>query len=174
VRSVCCLAWNGQPPTGGPLPQGITLEVVDSDRDAAELYETDSLAFSENPDYHPAPLEAFCDEHLSTRDLHHPSSCTARLRKRPVGFVLCRKTDSLGYIDLLAVIPAFRRQGIGRALLLHALRTLAGEGATEVRLDVASDNPRALRLYGSVGLRVLHEVMVFEKASERTAVVYRA
>jgi mycothiol synthase len=40
----------------------------------------------------------------------------------------------LGHVDLLAVAPAQRRQGVGRALLAEAERRLAGLGATEVLL----------------------------------------
>jgi ribosomal protein S18 acetylase RimI-like enzyme len=47
--------------------------------------------------------------------------------------------------------------------LAHALHTLRADGAQEVRLDVASDNPRALALYRGAGMTERHEVQVFEK-----------
>lgn len=164
VRSVHCLGWDGQPALAPrPLPEGITLAPLDADRDARELHQIDALAFSANRDYHEESFEAFVDEHLSTSDLHGPSSVIARQAGRGVGFVVCRRSGDEGYVDLLAVVPDVRRRGVGRALLVHALSTLAGAGATESRLDVASDNPRALRLYRSVGMAERHEVVVYEK-----------
>ncbi|MGW5671715.1 GNAT family N-acetyltransferase [Micromonospora sp. NPDC003776] len=44
------------------------------------------------------------------------------------------RDSRLGHVDLLAVAPAERRQGIGRALLAEAERRLAGLGATELLL----------------------------------------
>jgi ribosomal protein S18 acetylase RimI-like enzyme len=81
---------------------------------------------------------------------------------------LCRATGSgVGVVDLLAVDPALRRQGLGRALLLGALRRFAGAGLTEGRLDVAADNPPAVALYASVGMSVAQRTHVFEKPLNR-------
>ncbi len=95
--------------------------------------------------------------------MHRPSSRIAQRDGQPVGFVLCRRSESRGYVDLLAVAPFARRAGVGRALLCHALSTLADEGTRDVWLDVASDNPRALALYRGVGMHDRHEVVVYEK-----------
>jgi len=62
----------------------------------------------------------------------------------------------IGVIDHLEVIPSFRHQGIGRALLIHALAHLAAR--TEYTwLDVDRDNAPATRLYQQVGFMVHHE-----------------
>ncbi|SBT48568.1 GNAT family N-acetyltransferase [Micromonospora auratinigra] len=47
---------------------------------------------------------------------------------------LSARDGRLGHVDLLAVTPARRRQGVGRALLAEAERRLAGLGATELLL----------------------------------------
>ena len=54
-----------------------------------------------------------------------------------------------------AVAPALRRQGLGRALLAHALRQLAAAGATRCLLDVRASNAGALALYTRLGFRPL-------------------
>ncbi|MEV1142918.1 GNAT family N-acetyltransferase [Micromonospora sp. NPDC049799] len=54
-----------------------------------------------------------------------------------VGTVVCSisgRDTRLGHVDLVAVDPAHRRRGVGRALLSYAERTLAGLGAAEVLL----------------------------------------
>lgn len=58
-------------------------------------------------------------------------------------------------VDGLAVAPGWRGRGIGTALI-HALKDEARHnGQQAVRLDVASNNPRARALYARLGFRVL-------------------
>jgi ribosomal protein S18 acetylase RimI-like enzyme len=47
--------------------------------------------------------------------------------------------------------PAWQGRGIGREVLRRVCHELRAEGARRVRLEVAVDNDRALRLYTSVG-----------------------
>ena len=64
-------------------------------------------------------------------------------------------------VDLLAiaVVPNCQRQGIGRALLLEAIRiaTKAAHGFThaDLRLTVSETNPVAQRLFSSEGFEIL-------------------
>ena len=59
------------------------------------------------------------------------------------------------YISHLAVLPEFRRQGVGRALLRHAepLAVIAGLGKCGLCVDI--DNPNAQHLYQSHGYQVI-------------------
>jgi ribosomal protein S18 acetylase RimI-like enzyme len=61
----------------------------------------------------------------------------------------------------LAVEPGFRRHGVGRRLLAHAidLAHLAARDADvrEMRLTVADDNAAGKRLYASAGFRAVDE-----------------
>lgn len=57
------------------------------------------------------------------------------------------------HITTFAVLPAYRRRGIG-GLLLHALMTLSADlGAAVVTLEVRLGNASARRLYGRFGFR---------------------
>lgn len=56
------------------------------------------------------------------------------------------------YIDSLAVAPAHRGKGLGRALLLEAV-TQAQAVGLRAALLVDPDNPPALRLYSAVGFK---------------------
>ena len=53
----------------------------------------------------------------------------------------------------LAVEPAARRQGLGRALLARFGVEAAAAGATRAFLEVATDNLPAIGLYASAGYR---------------------
>lgn len=57
----------------------------------------------------------------------------------------------LGHVKDLAVHPDRRGQGIGRALLAHALSVLGARGAASVKLEVRADNEPAIGLYRQFG-----------------------
>jgi ribosomal protein S18 acetylase RimI-like enzyme len=70
----------------------------------------------------------------------------------------------LGWVESLAVRRAWRRRGLGRALLLHAFRAFHGRGSTAAGLSVDAENPTgALRLYESVGMRAVQTRVIYEK-----------
>ena len=61
--------------------------------------------------------------------------------------------DDLGWVGQLAVDPAWRGRGLGRALLLHALADFRRRGLPRAALSVHGGNDRAAALYESVGMR---------------------
>jgi mycothiol synthase len=59
-----------------------------------------------------------------------------------------------GWTDLLGVAEAHRGRGLGRFLLVDAMRAYAEEGLEFAGLGVDVDNPRALELYTALGYEV--------------------
>lgn len=59
------------------------------------------------------------------------------------------------YIDSLAVLPQFRGQGIGSALLTAAERQAEAHGLGRCSLFVTQINPRAKQLYERMGYQVV-------------------
>lgn len=59
-----------------------------------------------------------------------------------------------GWTDLLGVAEAHRGRGLGRWLLVDAMRRYAAEGLQYAGLGVDVDNPRALGLYTGLGYEV--------------------
>lgn len=55
------------------------------------------------------------------------------------------------YVNVLAVFPEFRGQGIGRVLLSHADALGRAAGTRGMAIIVASANDRAMRLYARTG-----------------------
>ncbi|MFI0449204.1 GNAT family N-acetyltransferase [Actinomadura sp. 6N118] len=83
-----------------------------------------------------------------------------------VGVALCsiRRDRTMGEVEELSVRADRRRLGIGRALLLEALRSLRKEGATTARLHTGTANPhRSYDLYESVGFRRQNEYVRYRK-----------
>lgn len=59
-----------------------------------------------------------------------------------------------GYVDTLCVLPAYRRQRLGTALLLSGLHALKEAGVESATLDTDTDNPtQAMGLYDYVGFQ---------------------
>ena len=91
------------------------------------------------------------------RDQPHSLVLLALDGGRPVGVAVCFFGLStflarpLLNIHDLAVVPANRGQGIGRALLKTAERRALQRGCCKLTLEVQEDNTRARNLYGRFG-----------------------
>jgi mycothiol synthase len=66
-------------------------------------------------------------------------------------------------IHMLGVDPAFRKQEIGKAILLHGLEDLKAKGVDIVELTVDGENPAACALYESTGFEVYAKTQWYEK-----------
>lgn len=67
------------------------------------------------------------------------------------GFVMGREAGGEAEILTLAVRPAARGKGLGRALIVAMAAHAQTLGATGIFLEVAHDNPPALALYAGLG-----------------------
>jgi ribosomal protein S18 acetylase RimI-like enzyme len=64
----------------------------------------------------------------------------------------------------VCVHPAWRRQGLARSLMVHALREIHSRGAPEIRLHTRDDfRTRARDLYAQLGFRILKEFPRYRK-----------
>ena len=60
-------------------------------------------------------------------------------------------SDEVGAIQNVAVLPDYRRLGVGRALVLGALQGFQRAGVQRVTLEATSDNLSAVNLYQRIG-----------------------
>ena len=67
----------------------------------------------------------------------------------------------LGSIQNVGVMAPYRGQGLGRALVLQALRGFRSSGLTRATLEVTAENSGAVQLYRSVGF---HKIKTLYKA----------
>jgi mycothiol synthase len=89
---------------------------------------------------------------------------------------LCRSQhgddETMGWVSTLGVTRAYRRRGLGLALLRHAFEELRSRGKTSVGLGVdASSLTGATKLYEKVGMYVSERIDVYEKEL-RPGIVY--
>ena len=73
----------------------------------------------------------------------HPGGCCATIQ--------CAAEGGAGSIQNLGVMPKFRGQGLGEALVLQALAAFKAAGLASAQLDVTAENEKALRLYERLG-----------------------
>jgi ribosomal protein S18 acetylase RimI-like enzyme len=103
---------------------------------------------------------------LFDREGHDPSLyLVAEADGDIAGAALCdwKRNGDWGWVERLGVRPAWRRRGIGEALLRAAFAEFHRRGERTVALQVDAESPTgATRLYERAGMRVLYEV-VWEK-----------
>jgi mycothiol synthase len=147
-------------------PVGAELRDLDPDRDGPPLYDAELEAFADEWDYVPLGYEEW-RERVFGRARFDPSlvpvvwagdEVVAFSRNYP------KRNGDWGWIGTLGVRPAWRRRGLGLALLRESFRRFRGTGETTVALGVDTQNPTgATRLYERAGMRVLWQADVWQK-----------
>ena len=83
------------------------------------------------------------------------------------GFSISKQSSidsNAGYVAMLGVRRAWRKQGLGEALLLHAFAAFRERGWTRGTLGVDASSPTgATRLYERAGMRVYRDTAFFER-----------
>jgi len=150
--------------------QAVELRQADplgSEEDLRTLNALYNESFSEHFDFRPETLEETRAwfEHEGYEDY----VVFALLDGRPVGFVVATVSKDLpelsfksGFINAIGVLRAYRRQGVGTALMLEAIEWLTSKGAEVVELGVDDENPTgAPAFYRRLGFRVAFKHLTF-------------
>ena len=77
-------------------------------------------------------------------------------------------TNQVGEFEPVGTRPSFQRRGLARAVLLQGMRRLRERGANTVLVCTGSANENAIRLYESVGFRVVNQDHNFVRQSKVT------
>lgn len=72
-----------------------------------------------------------------------------------VGFIGTWLLADEGHITNVAITPEKRGKGYGKALILHAIKSLREKKASYIILEVRISNEKAVNLYKSLGFRVI-------------------
>jgi len=75
----------------------------------------------------------------------------------PAGYMVTGRNGSAGFIQRLAVDPAYEGQGVATSLLQDGLGWLARRRVTDILVNTHLDNERALSLYQRIGFEQLPE-----------------
>lgn len=127
------------------LPAGVTIrEMAPGDLDAVTAIEIASF---------PTPWSRalFAEEIVR---VHSDALVAVPAGGGPVqGYAVCWTVAGESHLLNIAVHPAARGRGIGRALLRECMRRGAAAGATRIHLEVRPSNREAIALYLSEGFR---------------------
>lgn len=142
------------------LPGGFSWQSWD-DRHLSAHAEVQYLCFHDSLDVEVFPSFATrngCQNVLQCirhKDGFCPSASWLLLHEdQPVGTVQgLSDRPRTGAIQNLGVVPAYRRQGLGVALLRQAMRGFQHIGLTQIYLEVTAKNSAALQLYRANGFR---------------------
>jgi mycothiol synthase len=150
------------PPEEPVWPEGIRVEAFRPE-DARAMHEALDEAFADEWGRVPMDFEQW--RRLRVEEADTSLYFLARDGDQVAGVIRCEpEMRGMGWVGALGVRERWRRRGLGRALLLHALGAFHRRGQTRVGLDVDSENPhRASRLYERVGMVVQLAGVVYEK-----------
>jgi mycothiol synthase len=161
-----------------PMPQfpvGFTLSCSQGRQDIEARLNLHNQAFSDHWNFYPATIEELI--HEETDENYRPELELLAIAPEGsyAGFCLCRidREDNAqrgcqeGWIEVLGTRREFRRQGLGRAMLLAGLEKLRLEGMEVAKLGVDTENVNlALGLYESVGFRRVFANLAYVKEVE--------
>ena len=148
------------PPAAPEWPAGFALATLQAGEERV-LHTALEEAFADHWDYHPETYE----EWSTGWDLE-PSLCfLVRDEDEIAAAEICqRERFGMGVVGVLGTRPAWRRRGLGRALLLHAFGELFARGQRRIGLGVDAENTTgAVRLYERAGMRVAWQSDTYEK-----------
>jgi len=151
------------PPVAPQWADGIAIDACDPERELEAIVRASRDAFQDHYGFAAGSIEAELERarHRVESDPDFDPSLwfLAKDGSGIAGLCFCSPNaagdETTGYVQTLAVRPAWRRRGLGRALLLHAFAELHRRGKHRVALHVdAQSITGATRLYESVGMHV--------------------
>ncbi|MDB9753434.1 GNAT family N-acetyltransferase [Oceanospirillaceae bacterium] len=112
-------------------------------------------------------------EGLQLRDADSIEGITKYLNRNPglsfvcevdghlAGTIMCGHDGKRGYIQHLAVLKGYRKQGIGEKLMSHFLEALRQEGISKSHIHVLDNNELAKAFWVKVGWKKRTDLQVY-------------
>jgi mycothiol synthase len=154
-------------PPHAQLPQGLELRTFRDGVDDDTLRAMLNDVFAEDPFWHGVSPSNFREFYLRARGYDPSLWFLAWEGDQLAGFAVSfpeRSGDQeLGWVATLGVAKAWRRRGLGEALLRTAFQALHARGLRRVGLGVDAENATgALRLYERAGMRKVRQADIWE------------
>jgi len=154
-------------PDASQWADGITVHTFVRGQDEQATYQVDEEA-SEDKGYHsPLSYEGWAKRMGMDREDFDPTiwflACEGDETAGVALNVYARETNT-GWVDHLSVRRAWRKRGIGKALLLHTFAEFFRRGIQRIKLSVDSKSlTNAPRLYESVGMKTIQQYHIYKK-----------
>ena len=149
------------------LPRGIAVRTAAAD-DHRLVYDAFVEVWQDTNDPIDETFEEWAHWHVE-RNSYDPSLWFLSMAGDELaGFSICRSDPvdpQAGHVNLLGVRRAWRRQGLGEALLLRSFEAFRQRGLSRGTLGVDASSPTgATRLYERAGMRVYRDTVFLERA----------
>ena len=147
-------------------PEGVELRPLDLDRHGPALHAAHEEAFAYEWGHAAQPYETWRERAFVVPRIDPSLVPVVWAGDQLVGFSLnyAKRNGDWGWIGTLGVREAWRRRGLGLALLRESFLRFRATGETTVALGVDVENPTgATRLYERAGMTVLWQADVWEK-----------
>ncbi len=93
----------------------------------------------------------------------------SELNGKIIGYTMARIETGLSYFSIfhrakkghtvsIAILPEYRKRGIGTKLLKESINSMIIEGANELFLEVRVSNEAAVKMYQSLGYEIIKEI----------------
>ncbi len=157
------------PPPAPVLSEGITLRHALSPQEDRAVYEAYLASFADHWGFVARPFETIIERFKVSKESFDPTLWFLAMDGDSVaGICLCHvhlpENPQKGWVGTLGVVPAYRKRGIGLALLHHAFGEFYRRGYRRVELGVdANSLTGATRLYEKAGMKVFHSVCLYQK-----------
>jgi mycothiol synthase len=150
-----------------PAPEWISIRTCNED-DAEVIHSLDQETFAEHWGFTPRSYEQWHKQSYERSDTDLSMWFLALVDGEPVGFLIGRAMEGIGWIGDLGVRKTHRRRGVASALLRHSLSDFKRRGFPKVGLGVdASNETRAVHLYEKLGMQAERVYVTYEKAYGR-------
>lgn len=155
---------NSEPPP--VLPARLELRAFDPELHGPRLHDAFEEAFASEWGHNPQPYEAWREKVIGWSRFDASLFAVVWDGDEIVAFSLNydKRMGDWGWIGSVGVRPAWRRRGLGLALLHESFGRFAEQGEATVALGVDSENPTgATRLYERAGMEVLWRADIWQK-----------
>ncbi|MDX6407308.1 MAG: mycothiol synthase [Gaiellaceae bacterium] len=152
-------------PPAAEWPEGFRVGTVEAGEERA-FHSAIAEAFAEEWNFVAQPYEQWAARRVDVPDFDPTLWFIVRDREDEIAAVLRGEADrgGAGFVGAIGVLPPWRKQGLGLALLRHAFLDFHRRGQSRVALGVDAQNPTgATRLYERAGMHVAYEAVAFEK-----------
>jgi mycothiol synthase len=151
------------PPDRPVWPAGITVRTMQSAQDERLVYATKEEAFADHWGHVPVSFEDWAQAVLRS-DGFDPALTFMAFDGNEVAGVVVNRHRDIAWVWQLAVRSAWRKRGLGLALLLHSFNEFYQRGDRAVGLGVdAQSLTGATRLYEKAGMHVARRYDTYEK-----------
>lgn len=151
-------------PPSPVLPVGLEIRPFVKNEHATVVWQARNEAFRENWNTHQLTFEEF--SYYSFDDSEYDPTLWVVIwdGNEVAGFSINQYRMDIGWIHMLGVRPAWRKNGLGLALLHQSFGEFYKRGTKSIGLGVDASNPTgATRLYLKAGMTTVSEFVTFEK-----------